>query len=110
MGKLIKYLFVLAILGGLATAGSYAAAYFAQGNIVGVEEPLGPREVKLYYQGYDSLPGKPRVWVFTFHGGKVPGVSAATIIVSLTGNVLLTRPADLRDRLERWDQSRKTVD
>ena len=110
MGKLIKYLFFLAIIAGLATGGSYAAAYFAQGKIVGVEDPLGQRSVKLYYQGYDSLPGKPRVWVFTFHGGKVPGVTAATIIVSPGGKVLLTKPADLQERVERWDQSRKTVD
>lgn len=110
MGKLIKYLVILALLGGLATGGSYAAAYFAQGKIVGVEDPLGQRTAKLYYQGYDSLPGKPRVWVFTFKGGKVPGVTSATIIVSPTGDVLLTRPADLRDRIERWDQSRKSVD
>lgn len=110
MGKLIKFLFLVALVGGLATGGSYAAAYFAQGKIVGVEDPLGQREVKLYYQGYDSLPGKPRVWVFTFHGGKVPGVTSAKIVVSLSGDILLTNPKDLSERIERWDQSRKTVD
>lgn len=106
MGKLFKYLIILAALTGLATGGSYAAAYFAQGEIVGVDDPLGPRQDKLWWQGYDSLPGKPRVWVFKFNGGTVPGVHTATIIVDLKGNVVLTKPADLHDRVERWRAAR----
>ena len=51
MGKLFKYLVILAVLVGLATGGSYAAAYFAQGEIVGVDDPLGPRQDKLWWQG-----------------------------------------------------------
>lgn len=110
MGKLFKYLVILAVLGGLATGGSYAAAYFAQGEIVGVDEPLGPRQDKLWWQGYDSLPGKPRVWVFNFSGGSVPGVRTAQIIVDLKGNVIRTRPADLAERVQRWRASRQNVD
>jgi YD repeat-containing protein len=110
MGKLIKYLFLLALLGGLATAGSYAGAYFAQGKIVGVEDPLGQRTVMLHWQGYDSLPGKPKAWVFRYSGGKVPGVTSAVIVVSLTGKVLKTKPADLQDRVLRWSDSRQNVE
>jgi hypothetical protein len=110
MGKLFKFLFLVALVGGLAGGGSYAAAYFAQGKIVGVDDPIGARAVKLYYQGYDSLPGKPRVWVFTFAGGKVPGVRSATIITSVGGKVLLTRPSDLADRIQRWRDSQQTAE
>ena len=110
MGKLFKYLIILALLGGLATGGSYAAAYFAQGEIVGVDEPLGPRQDKLWWQGYDSLPGKPKVWVFSFQGGSVTGVPKATIIVDLKGNVILTKPRDLHERVERWRAARSSAD
>ncbi len=110
MGKLFKFLFLVALVATLAGGGSYAAAYFAQGKIVGVDGPLGARRVKLYYQGYDSLPGKPRVWVFTFAGGKIPGVRTATIITSLGGKVLFTKPADLRDRVHQWRDSQQTVE
>ena len=94
MGKLFKFLFLVALVGALAGSGSYAAAYFAQG--------------KLVYQGYDSFPGKPRVWVFTFAGGKVPGVRNAVIITSLGGKVLFTRPTDLHDRVDHWRDSQQT--
>ena len=108
MGKLFKFIFLVALVGVLAGGGSYAAGYFAQGKIVGVDDPLGARRVKLYYQGYDSLPGKPRVWVFTFVGGKVPGVRTATIITSLGGKVLFTKPADLHDRIDHWRDTQQT--
>lgn len=110
MGKLIKFLFFVAILGGIALGGSYAAAYFAQGEITSVDDALGPREWQLNWKGLDSLPGKPRVWIFTYHNGQVPGVRDATIIVSLTGKVLVTKPQDLKTRVEAWRASRQTVD
>ena len=110
MGKLLKFLFLVALFGSIATGGSYAAAYFAQGKIVGIEDPLGGRHVKLHWQGYDSLPGKPRAWVFSYRGGKGPGVTSATIVVSPTGKVLFTRPTDIQERVERWHLSRQSVD
>lgn len=110
MGKLIKYLFLLAVFGGIALGGSYAAAYFAQGEITSVDDALGARTWQLVWKGVDSLPGKPRAWVFTYHNGKVPGVRDATIIVGLTGKVLYTRPADVKTRVEAWRASRQNVD
>lgn len=110
MGKLFKYLFLLALAGVLAGGGSYAGAYFAQGKIVGVEDPLGQRTVKLHWQGYDSLPGKPRAWVFRYSNGKVNGVRTAVIVVSLTGKVIVTKPADLDERVDRWHESRRSVE
>lgn len=110
MGTLIKFLALVALVAALAGGGSYAGAYFAQGKIVGVEDPLGQRTVQLHWQGYDSLPGKPKAWVFRFTGGKVPGVTSAVIIVSLSGKVLKTKPTDLHDRIDRWRDSRQNVD
>lgn len=108
MGKLIKFLFFVAVVTGLATGGSYAAAYFAQGKIASVDNALGQRDWLLAWKGYDSLPGKPRAWVFTYHDGQVPGVKTATIIVSLSGDVLLTKPKDLQAKVEHWRDTRQT--
>jgi hypothetical protein len=110
MGKLIKYLFFLAVIAALAGGGSYAAAYFAQGKIASVDNALGKRDWVLAWKGLDSLPGKPRAWVFTYHDGQVPGVKNATIIVSLTGTVLLTKPKDLQARVEHWRDNRQSVE
>jgi YD repeat-containing protein len=110
MGKLFKFLMLVALVAVLAGGGSYAGAYFAQGKIVGVEDPLGQRTVKLYWQGYDSLPGKPKVWIFRYSGGKVTGIPSAMIIVSLSGKVLKTKPADLDERIERWRDARQSAD
>jgi len=110
MGKLIKFLALVALAATLAAGGSYAGAYFAQGKITGVEDPLGKRTVKLHWQGYDSLPGKPKVWVFRYSGGKVPGITSATIIVSLSGKLIATKPRDLHDRIDRWRESKQSAD
>ncbi len=110
MGKLVKFIFLVALVAALAGGGSYAAAYFAQGKITGVDDPIGHREVALLWKGVDSLPGKPRAWVFTYTNGKVPGIKVATIWVSPTGNVIATKPRDLQDKIERWRDSQQNVD
>lgn len=110
MGKLIKFIALVALVAALAGGGSYAAAYFAQGKITGVDDPIGARSWELNWKGVDSLPGKPKAWVFTYSGGKVPGVRSATIWVSPTGTVIATRPRDLRDRIDNWRDSQQTAD
>lgn len=110
LGKLFKLAFILAILGVLAGGGSYAAAYFAQGKIASVDDALGQRHWKLDWKGYDSLPGKPRAWIFTYTNPKVSNLRNPTIVVSLTGKVLLTKPRDLPERVDRWREARQTVD
>ena len=110
MGKLIKFLFLLALLAGLAGGGSYAAAYFGQGEIAGVDDAIAGRTVHLAWQGDTTLPGRPRVWVFEYDRTKVPGLHAATIWVDLKGNVVATRPRDLADRVERWRASTRDAD
>lgn len=110
MGKLFKLIVFLGIAGVLAGGGSYAAAYFTQGKITGVDDPLGPREWQLAWQGYDSLPGKPRAWVFTYSRPRVDGLQKATIVVSLSGDLLLTKPRDLQERVDRWREQRRNVE
>ncbi len=110
MGKLIKFIAIVALVAALAGGGSYAAAYFAQGKIAGVDDVLGQREVKLNWEGVDSLPGKPRAWVFTYTGGKLQGLKTATIWVTPTGTLIATKPRDLRDRVEHWRDSQQTAD
>jgi len=110
MGKLIKFIALVGLVAALAGGGSYAAAYFAQGKIAGVDDVLGQREVKLNWEGVDSLPGKPRAWVFTYTGGKLQGLKTATIWVTPTGTLIATKPRDLRDRVEHWRDSQQTAD
>jgi hypothetical protein len=110
MGKLFKYLFLAALVTALAGGGSYAAAYFAQGELTGVDDPIGVRTVQLDWKGVDSLPGKPRAWIFNYEGGQVPGIRRATIWVSITGNVIATKPRDLDERIERWRDARQSAD
>jgi hypothetical protein len=110
MGKLFKFVTLVALVGALAGGGSYAAAYFAQGELTGVDDPIGVRTVELAWKGVDSLPGKPRAWIFSYEGGQVPGIRRATIWVSITGDVIATKPRDLDERIERWRESRQTAD
>ena len=110
MGKLIKFIGLVALVAALAGGGSYAAAYFAQGKIAGVDDVLGQRAVKLNWEGVDSLPGKPRAWVFTYSGGKLQGLRTATIWVTPTGTLIATKPKDLRDRVDHWRDSQQTAD
>jgi YD repeat-containing protein len=110
MGKLIKFLALVALVAALAGGGSYAAAYFAQGKITGVDDPIGRRTVKLEWKGVDSLPGKPRAWAFTYVNGKVPGIRNATIWVTPTGKLIATRPRDLHDRIDRWREAQQSAD
>lgn len=110
MGKLFKFVFIVALVAALAGGGSYAAAYFAQGEVTGVDDPIGARTWELAWKGVDSLPGKPRAWVFTYEGGRVPGIRKATIWVSLTGDVIATKPRDLDERIERWRDSQQSAD
>jgi len=108
MGKLIKFIALVALVAALAGGGSYAAAYFEQGKIAGVDDVLGQREVTLDWEGVDSLPGKPRAWVFSYSGGKLQGLRKATIWVTPTGTLIATKPKDLRDRVDHWRDSQQS--
>jgi len=101
----IKRLFVVAFVVGILYAGSYAGARFQAGKFLGTESPMGGRTAKFEFKGAQDLPGTPRVWVFTYATSRIPGVRQATIYVSLSGNVVATKPENLEDILEAWEKS-----
>jgi len=105
--KLIKWLFIIGFVGVLLTGGSYAAARFQVGRLVGPNPPLAGRAVEFAYRGVEGLPGRPRLWVFTYGSTRLPGIRSATIYVSPTGKLVGTRPADLEARLAAWEQSQE---
>lgn len=103
MRRLIKLLFLLAVLGGVGIAASYAGAFARAGSIVGPSgRALGTRQVTLAYRGVERLPNKPIAWVFTYGPTDLPGVRQARIYISPLGQILATEPRDLDARLEAW--------
>jgi hypothetical protein len=103
MGRLVKWVFSLAFLAGLALAASWAAAFYRAGALIGTNTDAFPsRQVALAYRGVDRLPGKPIAWVFTYSPTKLPGVHVARIYVSPTATVIGTDPKDLPARIDAW--------
>jgi len=106
MARFFKFVFtlVLACLGFAAY--SYLGARFTVGRMLGDDPPLTGRTIVFAYKGTTQLPGKQRVWVFTYDQSKLPGVDRAQIFVSFNGRVVATRPTDLDDRLAAWEKTR----
>jgi len=113
MAKVFKLLLLLAAVGGLLTAGSYAGARFTAGKITGAKPPLSNRSI--YFQGWRpprfegvaSLPGTPRAWVIHYDRTQLPGIRRATIYVSPTGQLIATVPRDLDTRIEAWERAQE---
>jgi hypothetical protein len=105
MARFFKFLLVLALIGlGFATY-SYLGARVAAGRMLGSNPPLTGRTIVFAYRGAPQLPGKQRVWIFSYNQSKLPGVVRAQIFVSVTGAIVTTRPRDLSDRLAAWEKS-----
>jgi hypothetical protein len=113
MAKVFKLLVLLAAVGGLLTAASYAGARFTAGKITGTKPPLSNRTIHFQgwrppkFEGVTSLPGAPRAWVIHFERTRLPGVRRATIYVSLTGKLIATVPNDLDARIEAWERAQE---
>ena len=106
MGRLIKLL-LLATLAALGFAGySYLSSRFTVGQILGPNPPLSGRTIAFPYRGVPELPGNPRAWVFTYHRSELPGVHQAQMLLSPTGQIIATRPRDLKARLLAWEKTR----
>jgi len=113
MAKVLKLLVLLAAIGGLLTAGSYAGARFTAGKVTGSNPPLSGRTI--YFQGWrppqfegvTSLPGTPRAWVINYDRTELPGIRRATIYVSATGALIATVPRDLEARIEAWERAQE---
>ena len=74
MKKLIKLIFVLALVGAALGGMSYAGAGIKAASFVGTNAPVSNREIKFEYEGVRGLPGRPKAWVVTYHSSELPGL------------------------------------
>jgi hypothetical protein len=97
----MKALFLLLVIGTALGGASYAGARFTAGKLVGPRpNTLGPLTTRFAFMGVPNLPAKPRAWVLAYPNASGFGRGGAEIYVSITGNLLGTRPKDLSARLE----------
>jgi hypothetical protein len=61
---------------------------------------LGPVTARFAFNGVPNLPSKPRAWILAYPEARAFGKGGAEIYVSVTGDLLGTRPRDLAARLE----------
>ena len=106
MKRLIKLVFVLALVSAVLAGMSYAGAGIKAGTFLGSNTPVGDRQIKFDYEGVRGLPGRPKAWVVTYRSSQLPGTPIVQIFVSPTGRIIATRPADLDRRVEAWEKSR----
>lgn len=110
MGRFVKWLVVLVLVGGLLYGASYAGARFRVGEILGPQPPdMGLREIRL---GYDSVPdmsGKRLVWTFSWSPTPWTGRRPVQIWVSPTGNVLRIWPPNLESLIDRYYRAKEEI-
>ena len=106
MKKLIKLIFVSALIGAALAGMSYAGAGIRAASFVGSKAPVGNRQIKFDYEGVRGVPGRPKAWVVTYRSSQLPGAATVQIIVSPTGRVLATRPPNLDRLVEAWEKRR----
>ena len=108
MWRFIKLLFILAFLGGLLYAGSYAGARVKSGQYLGSPLPdMGERTVKPNFSGIGDLPAHPKGWEFTYSRVPVNGNRPARVFISFDGKFLGAVPKDLGLRLDGWRRARE---
>jgi hypothetical protein len=113
MAKVLKLLLLLAAIGGLLTAASYAGARFTAGKITGNNPPLSNRTITFEgwrppkFEGVADLPGRPRAWVIRYGRTQLPGTRRVVIYVSPTGKLIATVPRDLEARIEAWEREQE---
>jgi hypothetical protein len=97
----MRALFLLLIIGVALAGASYAGARFTGGKLIGPSPAtLGPLTTRFAFTGVPNLPAKPRAWVLAYPDASGFGRGGAEIYVSVTGDLLGTRPKDLGARLE----------
>jgi hypothetical protein len=97
----MRALFLLLIIGVALAGASYAGARFTAGKLVGPSPTtLGPLTTRFAFTGVPNLQAKPRAWVLAYPDASGFGRGGAEIYVSVTGDLLGTRPKDLGARLE----------
>lgn len=97
----MRALFLLLVIGTALAGASYAGARLTAGKVVGPHPPtLGPVSTRFAFTGIPNLPAKPRAWVLAYPNASGFGRGGPEIYVSVTGNLLGTRPKDLGARVE----------
>jgi hypothetical protein len=98
----MKALFLVLVIGAALIGASYAGARFTGGKLVGPRPAatLGPLTTRFAFAGIPNLPAKPRAWVLAYPNASGFGRGGAEIYVSLTGDLLGTRPRNLVALLE----------
>ncbi len=97
----MRALFLLLIIGTALTGASYAGARFTAGRLIGPRpSALGPLTARFAFTGVPNLPSKPRAWILAYPRATGFGKGGAEIYVSVTGDLLGTKPRDLASRLE----------
>lgn len=97
----MRALFLLLVIGTALGGASYAGARFTAGRLVGPNPTtLGSLATRFAFTGIPNLPAKPRAWVLAYPDASGFGRGGAEIYVSVTGDLLGTRPKDLSARLE----------
>jgi hypothetical protein len=97
----MRALFLLLVIGTALAGASYAGARFTAGRIVGPQpNALGPPAARFAFTGVPNLPSKPRAWILSYPQARGAGLGGAEIYVSVTGDLLGTKPRDLARRLE----------
>lgn len=105
MKRIVKWLFLLAVVGGLATAGSYAGARAMLGKLVGPNSPLSGLRTQFVTTGVPGTTSKALAWHFSYAISKAPNIARPQVWISPTGRILATRPTDLEKRLDAYRRS-----
>jgi hypothetical protein len=108
MGKFIKYLFILAFLGGILFGGSFLGVRGVAGRILGANPPdMGTRTIKFAFDTVPAIAGKQAFWTITYSPTKLAGFRTATIYITPMGHVIKTNPSNLAALLEQYAKSRE---
>ncbi len=110
MVRIFKVLLVFGVIGVTLVGISWIGARVTAANFLGVNPPVSNRTMEFAFDGVPGIRGNPRAWVITYTSSTLPGVKKAEIVVSPTGRLLGTSPADLDLRLAQWEKSKLPIE
>jgi hypothetical protein len=103
MARLFWWTIIAAFAAALLAGASWAAAFYAVGNLLGSPPPaMGTQTTTFLWDGMPQLPGHPRVWRFAFGPTQIPGAPTVRIYVSPFGRVVQTEPDNLEALLKAF--------
>jgi len=103
----MRGIFLLLVIAAALYGSSYEGARFAAGRVVGPNHPgLGPATARFAFQGIPSLKAHPRGWIVSYPPSGNSAIGEAQVYVSPTGELLGTRPVDLRQLMDEAQRSR----